>query len=115
MGGSDFRSSCLVPSPCFNCKNVFGLNILNKKHLCPACRRKITPYGEISTNPSQNSLAFEWEIDFETSLTYELARKIHKSKVKVNYWCTNKNMPSLITLSEIARVLEVKISDLIIE
>ena len=45
----------------------------------------------------------------------ELARKIHKSKVTVNYWCTNKNMPSLITLSEIARVLEVKISDLIIE
>jgi len=45
----------------------------------------------------------------------ELARKIQKSKVTVNYWCTNKNMPSLITLSEIARVLEVKISDLIIE
>ena len=45
----------------------------------------------------------------------ELARKIHKSKVTVSYWCTNKNMPSLITLSEIARVLEVKISDLIIE
>lgn len=45
----------------------------------------------------------------------ELARKIHKSKVTVNYWCSNKNQPSLNTLSEIARVLKVKISDLIIE
>ena len=53
-GFSEFRTSCLVPSPCFNCKNVFGLNIFNKKHLCPTCRRKSTPYGEISTNPSPN-------------------------------------------------------------
>ena len=74
-GFSDFRTSCLVPSPCFNCKNVFGLNIFNKKHLCPTCRRKCNPYGEISTNPSQNSLVFEWEIDFETSSTYELEDK----------------------------------------
>lgn len=45
----------------------------------------------------------------------ELARKINKSKVTINYWCTNKNYPSLITLSEIAKVLKVKISDLIKE
>ncbi len=45
----------------------------------------------------------------------ELARKIHKSKVTVNYWCSNKNYPSLSTLSEIAKVLKVKISDLIKE
>ncbi len=74
-GFSDFRSSCLVPSPCFNCKNVFGLNIFNKKHLCPTCRRKCNPYGEITTDPSQNFLVFEWGIDFETSSTYELEDK----------------------------------------
>jgi DNA-binding XRE family transcriptional regulator len=45
----------------------------------------------------------------------DLAKKIKKSKVTVNYWCSNKNQPSLNTLSEIARVLNVKISDLIIE
>jgi transcriptional regulator with XRE-family HTH domain len=45
----------------------------------------------------------------------ELARKICKSKVTVNYWCSNRNHPSLSTLSIIAKVLEVKISDLIKE
>lgn len=45
----------------------------------------------------------------------ELAKKIHKSKVTVNYWCSNKNHPSLSTLSEIAKVLKVKISELIQE
>ncbi len=45
----------------------------------------------------------------------ELAKKIHKSKVTVNYWCANKYSPSLSTLSEIAKVLNVKISDLIVE
>ncbi len=45
----------------------------------------------------------------------DLAKKINKSKITVNYWCCNKNQPSLNTLSEIAKVLKVKISDLIIE
>jgi len=45
----------------------------------------------------------------------ELAKKINKSKVTINYWCTNKNCPSLVTLSEIAKVLKVKVSDLIKE
>lgn len=45
----------------------------------------------------------------------DLSKKIKKSKVTVNYWCSNKNQPSLNTLSEIARILNVKISDLIIE
>ena len=45
----------------------------------------------------------------------ELSRKVKKSKVTVNYWCSNKNHPSLETLSLIARVLDVKISDLIKE
>jgi DNA-binding XRE family transcriptional regulator len=45
----------------------------------------------------------------------DLAKKINKSKVTVNYWCTNKNHPSLNTLSEIAKVLKVRIADLISE
>lgn len=74
-GFSDFKTSCIVPLPCFNCKDVFGLNIFNKQHLCPKCRTKGTPYGEISSNPSPNLLVFEWEIDFENSSTYELEDK----------------------------------------
>jgi len=65
-GFSDFKTSCIVPLPCFNCKDVFGLNIFNKNHLCPKCRTKGTPCGEISTNPSPNPLVFDWVIDFET-------------------------------------------------
>jgi transcriptional regulator with XRE-family HTH domain len=45
----------------------------------------------------------------------ELAKRINKSKVTINYWCTNKNFPSLVTLSEIAKELKVKVSDLIKE
>jgi DNA-binding XRE family transcriptional regulator len=45
----------------------------------------------------------------------DLAKKIKRSKVTVNYWCSNRNLPSLSTLSIIAKVLNVKISDLIIE
>ena len=45
----------------------------------------------------------------------DLAKKLNKSKITVNYWCSNKNQPSLNTLSEIAKILKVKISDLIIE
>lgn len=45
----------------------------------------------------------------------DLAKKINKSKVTVNYWCMNKNHPSLNTLSEIAKVLKVRIADLISE
>jgi predicted RNA-binding Zn-ribbon protein involved in translation (DUF1610 family) len=77
-GFSDFWKSCRVPSPCFHCKDVFELNILNKRYLCPKCRRKSTPYGEISTIPSSKPLVFEWEIDFETSSTYELEDKKYK-------------------------------------
>jgi transcriptional regulator with XRE-family HTH domain len=45
----------------------------------------------------------------------ELSKKLNKSKVSVNYWCSNKNYPSLKTLSEISKVLKVKVSDLIKE
>jgi transcriptional regulator with XRE-family HTH domain len=37
------------------------------------------------------------------------------SVVSVNNWCQKKNEPSLKTLASIAKVLKVKISDLIIE
>jgi Zn finger protein HypA/HybF involved in hydrogenase expression len=74
-GFSDFGKSCSVPSPCFNCKDVFELNIFSKKHLCPKCRRKSSPFGEITTTPSPNPLVFEWGINFEDSSTYELEDK----------------------------------------
>ena len=80
-GFSDFKTFCIVPLPCFNCKDVFGLNIFNKKHLCPKCRTKSTPYGEISTNPYTNPLVFDWGIDFETSSTYELEDKMYTCPV----------------------------------
>jgi len=37
------------------------------------------------------------------------------SVVSVNNWCQKKNEPSLKTLASIAKILKVKISDLIIE
>jgi ribosomal protein L37AE/L43A len=65
-GFSDFGTSCRVPSLCFNCKDVVGLNIFNKKHLCPKCRRKTTPLGIVSHTPPQNDTIFEWNIDGES-------------------------------------------------
>lgn len=80
-GFSDFRTTCCVPSPCFNCKDVFELNIFNKRHRCPKCRRKSTPFGEITTTPSPNPLVFEWGINFEDSSTYELEDKKYRCPV----------------------------------
>jgi putative transcriptional regulator len=37
------------------------------------------------------------------------------SKISINNWCQQKNEPSLKTLALIAKILKVKISDLIIE
>jgi len=48
-------------------------------------------------------------------LQKELAEKLGVSKVTVNYWCKNQTMPSIDTLGEIAKVLKVKVSDLIVE
>lgn len=45
----------------------------------------------------------------------ELADKLGVSKVTVSYWCNNQTTPSLETLGQIAKILKVKISDLIIE
>jgi transcriptional regulator with XRE-family HTH domain len=46
-------------------------------------------------------------------LQKDLAKKIGVSKVSVSYWCNNQTSPSLITLSQIAKALKVKMSDLI--
>lgn len=48
-------------------------------------------------------------------LQKELAEKLGVSKVTVNYWCNNQTTPSLETLGQIAKILNVKISDLITE
>jgi putative transcriptional regulator len=45
----------------------------------------------------------------------DLAIQIGVSKVTVSYWCTNQTMPSLETLGVIAKILKVKIADLIEE
>jgi putative transcriptional regulator len=44
-----------------------------------------------------------------------LADKIDKNVVTVSNWCQNKNQPSLKTLVSIAKVLNIKISELFIE
>ena len=48
-------------------------------------------------------------------LQKDLAQKLGVSKVTVSYWCNNQTFPSLETLSEIAKILKVKIADLIVE
>ena len=44
-----------------------------------------------------------------------LAELIGVSKVTVSYWCNNQTLPSIETLGSIAKVLEVRIADLIVE
>ena len=48
-------------------------------------------------------------------LQKDLAEKLGVNKVTVSYWCHNQTSPSLDTLGEIAKVLKVKISELINE
>jgi putative transcriptional regulator len=45
----------------------------------------------------------------------DLAIQIGVSKVTVSYWCSNQTMPSVETLGVIAKILKVKIADLIKE
>ena len=45
----------------------------------------------------------------------DLAELLGVSKVSVSYWCNNQTNPSIDTLLNIARVLDVKISELINE
>jgi transcriptional regulator with XRE-family HTH domain len=44
-----------------------------------------------------------------------LATMLGVSKVSVSYWCNNQTNPSIDTLLNIAKVLEVKVSELINE
>jgi transcriptional regulator with XRE-family HTH domain len=45
----------------------------------------------------------------------QLAQELGVSVVSVNNWCQHKNDPSLKTLASIAKILGVRIADLIIE
>ena len=45
----------------------------------------------------------------------DLAEWLGVSKVSVSYWCNNQTNPSIDTLLNIAKVLEVKVSELIYE
>ena len=45
----------------------------------------------------------------------DLAQQIGVSKVTVSYWCNNQTLPSIETLGSIAKVLKVRIADLIVE
>ena len=45
----------------------------------------------------------------------DLAKLLGVSKVSVSYWCNNQTNPSIDTLLNIAKVLEVKVSELINE
>lgn len=42
-----------------------------------------------------------------------LAEKLGKDQATISKWCTNNSQPSLETLIEIARVLEVDVRDLL--
>ena len=43
-----------------------------------------------------------------------LAEQLHKDPATVSKWCTNVSQPSVETLIEIAKVLEVDVKDLLI-
>ncbi len=43
-----------------------------------------------------------------------LAKELGKSESTISNWCTNESQPSLETLTEIAKVLEVDIRELLI-
>ena len=42
-----------------------------------------------------------------------LAEQLGKDKTTISKWCTNRSQPSLETLVEIARVLQVDVKDLL--
>lgn len=42
-----------------------------------------------------------------------LSEQIGKDPATISKWCTNSSQPSLMTLSEIASVLQVKLTDLV--
>lgn len=44
-----------------------------------------------------------------------LAESLGKSTCTVSKWCSQKSQPDLLTMKQIANLLEVKLSDLIID
>jgi transcriptional regulator with XRE-family HTH domain len=44
-----------------------------------------------------------------------LAEELGVSKVTMSYWCNNQTTPSLQTLDQIAKILKVKVAELINE
>ena len=44
-----------------------------------------------------------------------LAEELNKSKATVSRWCTNEMQPSVETLFEIAKVLDVDVSELLVK
>ena len=43
-----------------------------------------------------------------------LAQQLHRTPCTISKWCQNTIQPDLVTLNEIAKVLEVDVKDLII-
>ena len=43
-----------------------------------------------------------------------LAEQLGVNQTTVSKWCTNTTQPDLVTLNQIAKLLEVKVSDLIV-
>lgn len=48
-------------------------------------------------------------------LRAELAKELNKTEASVSRWCTNDMQPSLETLVEIAKVLDVDIRELLVK
>lgn len=63
----------------------------------------------------QNKLRLNKIIHQREITQKDLADKLGVSKISVNNWCNNKNLPSIETLYKIATVLGVRVSDLLEE
>jgi DNA-binding XRE family transcriptional regulator len=72
---------------------------------------KYNPYYEVGVDTSD----MNYEILIALKESKVLANMLGVSKVSVSYWCNNQTNPSIDTLLNIAKVLEVKVSELINE
>ena len=63
-GFSNFRTICLAPALCLNCKTFVVKNYLNKYSRCPVCRKKVTFYNnpilQVSTVDLDKESIFSW-------------------------------------------------------
>ena len=60
-------------------------------------------------------LRIKEEIKNKKIMQKRLAEELGVSKVTMSYWCNNQSTPSLQTLDQIAKILKVKVADLINE